>query len=602
MTFEQMQQFRAEIDGRIAEAQANSAASFQTAALQNRSEIATAVETKFAAVETKFSELSERVMGLFGEQKTRMDLIATKVLADAKEFDEKMKDMTERIGAVSFDNLVRVGGDVANLKAEFDIKRTELQTLFLQSIGQTAGELMRLEQKIPPWIDEDFVRSTVGSIKELREFATTVSAGGLRVGGGGGGPRLRVPDPSGWSMATLKNGNDDFKGWRESLETQVGSIWLGLDRMMELIREKSQVVVPFTQVVYEELLCKAYPVNPQTGVRDLPLGSNNADWSYEFVSRKLYMVVHGYSGADPRKIIEECNDKCGFDAYRLLVKEYDPVSSDTEYHLQDRVMAIAKWSIKNLSEEHAALREASLRIAAFEKRMGKMGPDQMRMITGMLYSNVLSPSTKKFVLARPAKLVRDADTQEEKLVAARDDFKEMRAAVEELVNIEVRTRPQKMDVSSMEAAIASEYTHEEWLEYWLHGDDQEAEDSVWADSSSSPGSLDAVGKGKGKGKGKGAKGKGWDKGKGKGKGWEREKGWGKGKGNTEWVERRACHNCNEVGHIARDCKQPAKARTMSHAEEAANRSMPPAVGAIASSIAARPTVGRLSSVVVWPKF
>ena len=178
VTFEQMQQSRAEIDGRIAEAQANSAASFQTAASQNRSEIATAVETKFAAVETKFSELSERVMGLFGEQKTRMDLIATKVLADAKEFDEKTKDMTERIGAVSFDNLVRVGGDVANLKAEFDIKRTELQTLFLQSIGQTAGELMRLEQKIPPWIDGDFVNSTVGSIKELREFAATVSAGG----------------------------------------------------------------------------------------------------------------------------------------------------------------------------------------------------------------------------------------------------------------------------------------------------------------------------------------------------------------------------------------------------------------------------------------
>ena len=47
-------------------------------------------------------------------------------------------------------------------------------------------------------------------------------------------------------------------------------------------------------------------------------------------------------------------------------------------------MAIAKWSIKSLSEEHSALREASLRIAAFEKRMGVMGPDQMRMITGML--------------------------------------------------------------------------------------------------------------------------------------------------------------------------------------------------------------------------
>ena len=175
------------------------------------------------------------------------------------------------------------------------------------------------------------------------------------------------------------------------------------------------------------------------------------------------MIVHGYSGTDPRNIIQECNNKCGFDAYRLLVKEYDPVSSDTAYHLQDRVMAIAEWSIKSLGEEHAALREASLRITAFEKRMGKMGSDQMRMITGMLRSNVLSATAKKFVLARPSKMVVDEITKEEKLAAARDDSKEMRAAVEELVNIEIRTKPQQMDVSSMEATTAIEDTHSEWV-------------------------------------------------------------------------------------------------------------------------------------------
>ena len=97
VTFEQMQQFRAEIDGRIAAAQATSAASFQTAALQNRNESA-------VAVEAKFSELSERVMGLFGKQKTRMDLIATKVLADAEEFEAKTTAMSDRIGAVNFEN------------------------------------------------------------------------------------------------------------------------------------------------------------------------------------------------------------------------------------------------------------------------------------------------------------------------------------------------------------------------------------------------------------------------------------------------------------------------------------------------------------------
>ena len=141
------------------------------------------------------------------------------------------------------------------------------------------------------------------------------------------------------------------------------------------------------------------------------------------------------------------------------------------------------------------LREASLRIAAFEKRMGKMGSDQMRMITGMLYSNALSAATKKFVLACPSKTVIDEVTKEEKLVAARDDFKEMRAAEEELVNIEIRTKPQKMDVSSMEATTAIEYSYFEWAEYWMDCEHQEAEyPGAGIDTASNAGSSDALNK------------------------------------------------------------------------------------------------------------
>ena len=95
--------------------------------------------------------------------------------------------------------------------------------------------------------------------------------------------------------------------------------------MLELIRDKTKVTIPFTRDVYTQLMNSCYH-------GDFPACSNNAGWTYEFVSRKMYMVVHGYSGIDPTRNIQECNNKCGFDAYRLLVKEYDPVSSDTGYH------------------------------------------------------------------------------------------------------------------------------------------------------------------------------------------------------------------------------------------------------------------------------
>ena len=119
--------------------------------------------------------------------------------------------------------MLHVGGGIAHLKAELEIELTELQALFLHSINQTAGEMNRLEQKIPPWIGVCFVECATTSTREFREFATRVDASGVgRLGGGGGGSgsRLRVPDPSGWSMTTLKDRGDVFKGRR------VGSIWL----------------------------------------------------------------------------------------------------------------------------------------------------------------------------------------------------------------------------------------------------------------------------------------------------------------------------------------------------------------------------------------
>ena len=112
-----------------------------------------------------------------------------------------------------------------------------------------------------------------------------------------------------------------------------------------------------------------------------------------------------------------------------------------------------------------------MRIAAFRKRLGVMGPDQMRVSTGMLYSNVLRASTRKIVLARPAKEV------EGKLVAARDNFKEMRAVVDEFVNVEARTRPQKMGVSSIEAATGVEYAYSKWVD-WMQYCDYATDDSA----------------------------------------------------------------------------------------------------------------------------
>ena len=46
---------------------------------------------------------------------------------------------------------------------------------------------------------------------------------------------MRVPDPGSWKMDVLKNKDDGLHAWRENFELQVGSVWLGLKPLLEIL-------------------------------------------------------------------------------------------------------------------------------------------------------------------------------------------------------------------------------------------------------------------------------------------------------------------------------------------------------------------------------
>ena len=67
------------------------------------------------------------------------------------------------------------------------------------------------------------------------------------------------------------------------------------------------------------------------------------DWDYLTVGRSIYMVLYTYSLMDVKKVLSESVGRCGFEGYRLLSRECDPVSTDIAYALLERVLVIARW-------------------------------------------------------------------------------------------------------------------------------------------------------------------------------------------------------------------------------------------------------------------
>ena len=132
----------------------------------------------------------------------------------------------------------------------------------------------------------------------------------------------------------------------------------------------------------------------------------------------------------------------------------------------------------------------------------------------MLFVNVLSNTTQRYILQQPEGALKNTRIDE------------IRKAVDELVKLEIGSKPIKMDISAMyEQPQEDEWSEAQWNSWWYSGGTEAEEQAEVPDDQNTP-SLDALGKGKGKGGNEKGKGKGWGwqikggKAKGKGKGWQ----------------------------------------------------------------------------------
>ena len=190
------------------------------------------------------------------------------------------------------------------------------------------------------------------------------------------------------------------------------------------------------------------------------MGGNPADYGFDHVSAKLFMVIYTYSGSDAQKIIEESWQQCGFEAYRLLNLAYDPLNVDAEHQLVERVMTIGNWSVKGISQIDSMMREAKMRIKAIEKKT-KTGiePGMMKVFLSILFSK-LDIDTKRYC-------------QKE---GGRESFEVLMQNIQTLKALEKSMSTTKMDASS----VAEVDSHAEFVEW------QDAGCPEWAEGHAQP--------------------------------------------------------------------------------------------------------------------
>ena len=336
--------------------------------------------------------------------------------------------------------------------------------------------------------------------------------------------RVNKPTYDKLGLKTLKD-ESAFKPWGKSLDMAFDDIWVGIEGVLKNLKTRKEKM---TAEEFEQIITAGDLRSPDVRAED---------WSYKVVSRYLYGVLYNHTSEDLQGVVEQCEEqKDGLEAYRLLSIHCDPVTYNTSNTLMENITRLGRRKVSSnpmiaINEFLTTVRDVRKSLTEYEARVAKL-PDAKSTWVPSMMIELMNGEMLTFVRQKNAS----------------GDLDGMEAAIKELRQINksigIKANLRQMNERTpepMEEELSTE--DDEAFHEWAAGTEV-SKDQI----------LAAIGKGSGKGgrprfqpKRDGQRPRG-----------PAPPGAGAKPTGGPREEKRRCFNCDEIGHIGKDCPHPDK--------------------------------------------